>query len=175
MNRLRVSVLSADVPADRDRWSALGEHLDAYYTAGHASALAGVEGGLAYAYLARDAWGSQVLYPFVRRDLTRLEYIGQEGQGLSDITTPYGYGGPAYVGANCRTSEMMRESRTAFGSYCTTEGIVSEFVRYHPLLGSHACEAGNVHVEAIRTTVAMRPPVDKLTHEGRQSSGVWSV
>lgn len=90
MNRLRVSVLSADVPADRDRWSALGEHLDAYYTAGHASALAGVEGGLAYAYLARDAWGSQVLYPFVRRDLTRLEYIGQEGQGLSDITTPYG-------------------------------------------------------------------------------------
>ena len=59
-----------------------------------------------------------VLYPFLVRPL--------EG-GRCDITSAYGYGGPYGRG----------EWRQAFAAACREHGVVSEFVRFHPLLGNH--------------------------------------
>ena len=161
LSSARVSVLSARVPADRDRWNAIGGRIDAYYTAEYASVFSDVEDGLGYAYLVEDPRANQILYPFVRRDLTKLEHIGPEGQGLFDIVTPYGYGGPAYVGDDCRRDEMMSGFRRSFSHYCSREGIVSEFVRYHPLIRNYLCELGNVDIAVIRTTIVMRPASDE--------------
>jgi serine/alanine adding enzyme len=43
-----------------------------------------------------------------------------------DVTTPYGYGGP--VGG---------ELDQAYGRWCTERGIVSTFIRYHPLFENY--------------------------------------
>ncbi|HOR78047.1 MAG TPA: GNAT family N-acetyltransferase [Anaerolineaceae bacterium] len=161
MSSARVSVLSAGISADRDRWNAIGGRIDAYYTAEYASVFSDVEGGLGYAYLVEDPWGNQILYPFVRRDLTKLDHIGREGQGLFDIVTPYGYGGPAYVGAASRRDEMMSGFRRSFSHYCSREGIVSEFVRYHPLIRNYLYESGDVDIAVIRTTIVMTPATDE--------------
>ena len=165
-----VSVLSADVPADRDRWNAIGGRIDAYYTAEYASVFSGVEGGLGYAYLVEDLSGNQILYPFVRRDLSQLQHIGLEGQGLFDIVTPYGYGGPAFVGADYRRDEMMGEFRRSFSHYCSREGIVSEFVRYHPLIRNYLYESEDVDIAPIRTTIVMIPEADEQTVMSRLPS-----
>jgi len=161
LSSARVSVLSAGISADRDRWNAIGGRIDAYYTAEYASVFSDVEGGLGYAYLVEDPWGNQILYPFVRRDLTKLDHIGREGQGLFDIVTPYGYGGPAYVGAASRRDEMMSGFRRSFSHYCSREGIVSEFVRYHPLIRNYLYESGDVDIAVIRTTIVMTPATDE--------------
>lgn len=161
LSSAKVSVLSAGVPSDRNRWNAIGGRIDAYYTAEYASVFSDVEDGIGYAYLVEDPWGNQILYPFVRRDLSKLEYIGREGQALFDIVTPYGYGGPAYVGADCRRDEMMSGFRRSFSHYCSREGIVSEFVRYHPLIRNYLYESGDVDIALIRTTIVMRPAADE--------------
>lgn len=160
LSNVEASILDASIPADRDRWNTIGGSIDVYYTAEYARVFADVEGGRGYACLAEDAAGNRVLYPFVRRNLSRLEHIGEDGQGLSDITTPYGYGGPAYIGHDSRREEMMREFRCSFSKYCAGEGIVSEFVRYHPLIRNHLYDSGNVDTSVIRTTIVMRPAMD---------------
>jgi Acetyltransferase (GNAT) domain len=50
------------------------------------------------------------------------------GSDLRDVTTPYGYGGP--VGGGADFSEE-------YETWCTERGIVSTFVRYHPLFENY--------------------------------------
>lgn len=57
------------------------------------------------------------------------------GQKYYDVITPYGYGGP--VIKNCKKggkSELVRQFQQAFENYCSKQNIVSEFIRFHPIL-----------------------------------------
>jgi Acetyltransferase (GNAT) domain len=60
-----------------------------------------------------------VLYPFLVRPLAG---------GRCDVTSAYGMGGPLGAG----------DWRAAFHAECRRRGVVSEFVRFHPLLGNEA-------------------------------------
>ena len=54
---------------------------------------------------------------------------------MSDIITPYGYGGFLIEGErDYKTIGRLNEEYT---TYCAKKGIVSEFVRFHPLLQNH--------------------------------------
>lgn len=145
---------------EREQWKRAASIIDVYYTPDYVDVFSRVEGGTGYAYLLEDRHGNRVIYPFVRRDLTRADNIGRSGQGLSDIVTPYGYGGPVYVGDVACRNQMMFEFRRSFHDYCLRERIVSEFVRYHPLLCNQSWEPEDVDVAAVRTTVMMRTGVD---------------
>lgn len=59
-----------------------------------------------------------VLYPFILR---------QVAPGLTDITSPYGYGGPYRTGD---AAEYAEPFWTAFAAWTATQGVVSEFVRF---------------------------------------------
>lgn len=65
-----------------------------------------------------------VIYPFVLRPLAQLPFY--------DITTPFGYGGPLVQATDAQAVQVG--FREAFGSYCRSQGIISEFVRFNPLL-----------------------------------------
>lgn len=151
------------MPEDRAVWDEIASVTDVYYTPEYVSVFADVEGGVGRAYLFEDTVGNRVLYPFVCRDLSILTHIGGDGHGLRDITTPYGYGGPCYVGTTPRRAEVMQAFRRSFHEYCLRNGIVSEFVRYHPLLGNHRYEADAVDIAVIRTTVVMHVTSDEQT------------
>lgn len=77
-----------------------------------------------------------VLYPFLLRDLSALPGFGAAAAGLFDITTAYGYGGPL---VEIRSSDPapIQRFRGAFDAWCAGRGIVSEFIRFHPLLDTH--------------------------------------
>lgn len=76
------------------------------------------------------------LYPYLRRPI-------EGAPGYSDIITPYGYGGAIY---ECRgklsPEKLVKKFRRAFASYVMETKTVTEFVRFHPLLGNHEYFSG---------------------------------
>ncbi|MDE5763723.1 MAG: GNAT family N-acetyltransferase [Ruminococcus sp.] len=69
------------------------------------------------------------------------KFVGKIGKGeLFDLTTPYGYGGWLIEGTD--SSELFSE----YEAYCKENRIVSEFVRFHPVIenSQFAQEAYNV-------------------------------
>lgn len=72
-----------------------------------------------------------VLYPFLRRAIA-------ETPDLTDIVTPYGYGGPVYeTNSGHHAKDLITEFRKAFVDYARQTKTISEFVRFHPLLVNH--------------------------------------
>ena len=59
-----------------------------------------------------------------------LEREIPNGGGARDLTTPYGYGGPAGPGDG-------EAFYAAYDEWCRERGAVTTFVRFHPLLANH--------------------------------------
>jgi serine/alanine adding enzyme len=58
-------------------------------------------------------------------------------QKYYDIVTPYGYGGPLITDCpSGRKAELVHAFEKAFSVYCNEQGIIAEFIRFHPLLGN---------------------------------------
>ncbi len=54
-----------------------------------------------------------------------------------DIVTPYGYGGP--IIENCiegKKENLVKCYEKAFNNYCSENNVVSEFVRFHPIINN---------------------------------------
>ena len=69
-----------------------------------------------------------------------------------DAITPYGYGGP--VGRD------VRAFWSAYESWCRERGVVTTFVRFHPLYAN--AHDAPVHVEPLAPTIAWRLAQDDL-------------
>ncbi|MYL62207.1 peptidoglycan bridge formation glycyltransferase FemA/FemB family protein [Bacillus hwajinpoensis] len=79
-----------------------------------------------------------VFYPYLLRnlnDLSSVSHVIEKYGELYDITTPYGYGGPVTnVEDGTTLQPFMRRFTNAFKKYCYSANIISEFIRFHPLL-----------------------------------------
>lgn len=70
-----------------------------------------------------------------------------------DIVTPYGYGGPLMTGcAPEHREELASAFMEAFAAYCEAEGVVSEFIRFHPVLGNAQDFEKSYEVRYLRDT-----------------------
>jgi hypothetical protein len=119
-------------------------------------------GGRACGALFEDG-DTRILYPFLRRDLATAGIPSGDWSGLSDLQTPYGYGGPLVSGP--RDGRVLERFRQAFGAWCRKNGVVSEFVRFHPLLDTHVGLEPHLEVVRANTTVWCRiglPPDEAL-------------
>lgn len=72
-----------------------------------------------------------VLYPFLQRPLEPL--LGRAWSRYSDITSAYGYGGPL-VDTRGERRPLLTAFRRELARWCADEHVISEFVRFHPLL-----------------------------------------
>lgn len=82
--------------------------------------------------------------------------------GRDDLETPYGYGGPL---ANSIEPDFLRAADAAFSAWARNEGIVAEFIRFHPLLENwNYCPPDSWRVIYNRPTVAidLRAPEELL-------------
>jgi len=82
-----------------------------------------------------------VLYPFLIRKINELKFFQQMKitEIFYDITSPYGYGGPLVRSygksdKNLLVNGFIKE----FSLFCEKNNIVSEFIRFHPLMENHA-------------------------------------
>ena len=59
-----------------------------------------------------------------------------DGKDFYDIVTPYGYGGPIITSIinDQNKKDLIEEYSENFRNYCSSNNIVSEFVRFHPIL-----------------------------------------
>jgi serine/alanine adding enzyme len=105
-------------------WDAL--ELDAYYRRPYVEAAALLEPGRPFLLEHEGAF-----------------FAGIERDGPRDVVTPYGYGGPTADGFWDAYEEWARE-----------RGVVTTFVRFHPLIGNQL--GAPIHVEPLAPTVAWR-------------------
>lgn len=72
-----------------------------------------------------------------------------------DLVTPYGYGGPVVeeVCAGYEKTNVVKAFYIAFEKYCKEQKIVSEFVRFHPLIGNGIDFKDVYHSELNRYTL----------------------
>ena len=66
-------------------------------------------------------------YPF----LVRSVFVNNEKTEYKDIETVYGYTGPI---ATSNDPQFINEADTEFCNYCASEKIITEFIRFNPLL-----------------------------------------
>lgn len=72
------------------------------------------------------------------------------GTDALDVTTPYGYGGPVGVGAEPPVARFYE----LYGAWCAERGIVSTFIRFHPLFENHRSAGPGIHAAYSGPTVS---------------------
>lgn len=97
----------------------------------------------------KDNKGNQVGYSFIKRPI-ELDYTEIDTTELFDIITPYGFGGPLTPNPN---KVLIKSFRDEFDDYCRQNNIISEFIRFHPLLKNHQNLDGLLDVIYDRDTV----------------------
>ncbi len=105
--------------------------IDIYYDLNYAKLYENVEKGKAVAWRYEGVEGS-VLHQFMLREIPL-----QEAETIwYDLVTPYGYGGPIIekVNAGHTKSDLLEAFERDFSKYCKDNNVVSEFVRFHPIL-----------------------------------------
>jgi hypothetical protein len=80
--------------------------------------------------------------------------IVREFRGALDVTTPYGYGGPVAA------AEDADSFYGAYRDWCRERGVVSTFVRFHPLYENQ--RYARIAVEPLGSTVAWRLQAGEL-------------
>lgn len=106
---------------------------DLYYKPEYAKLYEKVENGKAVRWRYEGEKGS-VLHQFILREIPHLV----NGETWYDIVTPYGYGGPVIetLQDGCTKEQLVSAFEQAFAQYCKEYKIVSEFVRFHPMLNN---------------------------------------
>jgi hypothetical protein len=97
-----------------------------------------------------------VLYPFLMRKINDLEFFQQMkiDEIFYDITSPYGYGGPLVKPCNKIDRKLLLEGFIKeFSLFCKKNNIVSEFIRFHPLMENHANFIDNLEIEKMNSII----------------------
>jgi Acetyltransferase (GNAT) domain len=129
-----------------DNWNTYIEKfpkLDVYYSKEYVHLFADVEEGVPEAVYYENKDG-KVFYPFIKRKIPLKE-------GYYDIVTPYGYGGPILEGDR----SVITPFYSQFKKDCVDHNIITETVRFHPLLKNHEYMKDVMTVDYIRKTTAV--------------------
>ena len=106
------------------------QYPDIYYTHDYVRLFEAMDHGTSIGYHFASDLG-EVFFSFILRPVE----INNQPTGFFDIISPYGYGGPAILRVlPNRDDELIRAFDRDFSAYCRKNKIVSEFVRFHPLL-----------------------------------------
>ena len=95
-------------------------------------------------------------HPFL---LQKIPESLHAGPALYDIETAYGYGGPL---ASAPLQHLCQRADDAFCEWAQTQGVIAEFIRYHPLAGNHEIASTSVTVLEDRPTCSVELSVADL-------------
>lgn len=99
-----------------------------------------------------------IIYPYLLRSIGQLPALIKLGLGGDwyDISTPYGYGGPiSNLPSGAERAELYRQFGEVFIDYCREKRIMTEFVRFHPLIGNANEYQRGLTTELNRNTIYM--------------------
>lgn len=125
------------------------EFPDIYFEKDYAVLSSIIEKGEACEYVYQDENGI-VRNVFIKRPID----VELEDGECYDIITPYGYGGPLVIECSGSREELVKNYYKDFAQYCKDNRIVSEFIRFHPIVGNVEDFKTIANTEMIRKTVA---------------------
>lgn len=137
--------------ADWDKTVRSFREYDVYYLSGYAKAfqLHGDGAPLLFHYEGDGIRGINVV---MKRDVAQdPHFVGRLPEGwYFDFATPYGYGGWLLEGKGNKVALF-----DAYDSWCRENGIISEFVRFHPVLENQSFAWDGYEVICLGATIAM--------------------
>lgn len=93
----------------------------------------------------------KVYYNFLLRDIKPLK-----NKKYYDIITPYGYGGPLFLDYDLEDlKKLILQFKDSFEKYCKDNCIVTEFIRFHPLIKNYNDMDLYMDISNIRNTIYM--------------------
>lgn len=126
--------------------------MDIYFEPHYGELYEEIEGGINTTFEYSNAYG-KVYHMFIKREIkTRID-----DTVWYDLITPYGYGGPIIM--ECKEgykSYLIEEFNKTFHEYCIENNIVSEFVRFHPIIGNAEDFKDMYNISYIRNTVGTK-------------------
>lgn len=147
-------MLSVITLEDNEKWDSIVrtfDKFDVYYLSGYVKAfkIHGDGEPLLFYYEDDSVKGINVV---MQRDVADdIHFQGKiPVDTYFDFATPYGYGGWLLQGEG-DSSKLFEE----YASWCRENGIISEFVRFHPVLENHIYSQNNYEVIGLGETVAM--------------------
>lgn len=127
----------------------MGNDLDVYFDDNYGKLYEKVENGKAEIFNFTYKFGI-IKNQFIKREIP----IRINNEIYYDIVTPYGYGGPVII--KCeenKKDELLIAYTEAFSNYCEENNIVSEFIRFHPILENAEDFTSVYDVKCIRKTL----------------------
>lgn len=150
---------------DLDEASAWRRHVpvsgetDVYFSEGYHDVFRRHEEGVPRLFV-YDEEGDRALFPFFLREISDT--------GHRDVTSAYGYGGYLFPPERRHDEDFHRRFFEALDRHYEDERVVSEFVRFHPLLRTHRFAPGDSHY--VQPTVAVDVSVEREEIWSRYSS-----
>lgn len=148
---MSISILSLE---QSERWDSVVrefDQYDVYYLSGYAKSSGLCDEGEPILVLA-ESDSMKAINVVLRRDVSRAPaLIGKiEENRFFDFTTPYGYGGWLVQGTGDFCQLFVE-----YESYCVQNGVVSEFMRFHPVLKNDSFVSGFYDVMDLGPSVAL--------------------
>lgn len=122
---------------------------DIYFDPNYGKLYEKIEDGICEVYKFNCSIGT-IQHMFIKREIP----TSINNETYYDLTTPYGYGGPIIL--NCEKgyeNELVKEFENEFQKYCFKNNIVSEFIRFHPIINNAEDFINCYDVRYIRDTI----------------------
>lgn len=148
---MRLKIYSLNQQAEWDAIIRSFQNYDVYYLSGYVRAFQIHGDGEPLLFMYEDS-GIRAINVVMKRDIGHdKHFLGKIATNTwFDFITPYGYGGWLIEGDGTR-SHLFQE----YEKWCRDNCIVSEFVRFHPVLRNHEYAADAYEIVALGGTIAL--------------------
>jgi len=149
-----ISIVTLD---ETEKWNHITkyfENYDIYYLSNYVKAFKIHGDGEPILFFYEDE-NMRAINIVMKRDIATDERFTTElpPNTFFDITTPYGYGGFLIEGNI--TDDSLQALNDEYNSLCSTEGIISEIVRFHPVLNNSEDVKGLYDVCKLGKTITL--------------------
>lgn len=145
-----IKLLTLENSAEWDKVITSFRDHDVYWLSGYAAGFQ-IHGDGEPILICYEDGGSRAVNVVMKRDIADCHHLKDKmpANTYFDLTTPYGYGGWLMEG---ECSDKLFEQ---YDAWCHENGIVCEFVRFHPVIGNHAFVRDRYEVIRLGNVVCM--------------------
>lgn len=120
--------LLTKLPASKSLVSNL---IDIYHTKEWGELNAKKDGGIYCVFEFKNEFG-KIIYPYVKRKVGKIN-----GIQYYDLITPNGFSGPVLLNIDSNNKFLIDTFDDAFNRHCFQNRIISEYIRFNPLISNH--------------------------------------
>lgn len=127
----------------------MSENIDLYFDKNYGKLYEKADCGTQEIFVYEDDNG-KITNQFLKREIK--ERI--DGKVYFDLITPYGYGGPIIENLLKDKDKLLQNYEKDFSNYCLQNNIVSEFVRFNPIIKNYEDFEKMYNAKYMRKTLA---------------------